>query len=254
MAQMHHPLTSLNEITPTARPGRRFEPTHERSLDGDLRVLATQLPGARKGVIVAAELAGPRGVADLVAFTSTYPALVDRIGRGGPFVLNETDCTVVAALSPKRAKTAVSVAAITGISTEQVQRRLSRLASSGFVSAQSSGYSRRADLQPIGRAYAFEAKVSNWQQGLAQALRYATWCDTSAVVLLKPPKDLSEVTATYSSLGVGLAVRSKWILRPRLGNPHPGLRLALSETLAFDISKSDLETFRGSVRLQNSAG
>lgn len=230
---------ATREVFVESRPGRRFEPTVERMLDQDLITLAMHLPG--EGVAVAREFPGGRGVADVVALTRWHDDLQRRIATKIPFLRNETDCAVVAALSPKKTLTVASLSKRLGMSGEQVTRRLRSLVATGHVEHHGSGFRRARGLEPIGRTYAFEAKVSDWRQGISQAMRYSTWCDAAAFVLLRPPRALGEVEATCSSLGLGLAVGDRWIARPRLGRPHAGLRLAASEQWAQLLAES--ETF-----------
>ena len=109
---------------------------------------------------------------------------------------------------------------------------MNALIRSGAVLREGKSYRRREGFAPAGRAYALEAKVSDWRRGLAQALRYSTWADASAVVLLREPNDLSSVAERFGDLRVGLAVGRRWIIRPRLQRPMPGRRLALAERLA----------------------
>lgn len=223
------------------RPGRRFAPTLERTLDDDLITLAMHLPGASEGVATAREFTGGRGVADVVALTRWHDDLHQRMATPLPFLRNDTDCAVVAALSPRRTLTAASLSKRLGMSAEQVTRRVRSLVATGHVEHHGSGFRRARVLESIGRTYAFEAKVSDWRQGISQAMRYSTWCDAAALVLLRPPRALGEVEATCSSLGLGLAVGDRWISRPRLGRPHAGLRLAASEQWAQLLTES--ETF-----------
>lgn len=125
------------------------------------------------------------------------------------------------------------------MSDEQVVRRLRPLAAVGYVESRGSGFRRVRGLEPIGRAYALEAKVSDWQQGVGQALRYSTWCDAAAVVVLRPPRDLSDAKERTFKLGLGLATGGRWVVRPRIGRPHAGLRLAMSEQFARLILESE---------------
>lgn len=220
------------ELLGHGRPGRRFEPTEERLLDDDLVILATRLPRAAEGLVVVREFPGGRGVADAVAVTGWQEAMRDRIALHLPLLHNETDCSLVAALSPNQTRTVPGIGKRLGMSDEQVVRRLRALMAAGYVESKGSGFRRVQGLEPIGRAYALEAKVSDWQQGIGQALRYSTWCDAAAVVLLKPPRDLSDAKDRCSKLGLGLATGGRWVVRPRIGRPHGGLRLAMSEQFA----------------------
>jgi DNA-binding Lrp family transcriptional regulator len=232
------PQTPL-ELLGHARPGRRFEPTEERLLDDDLVRLATRLPRAAEGLAFVREFPGGRGVADAVAVTGWQEPMRRRIALQLPLLDNETDCLVVAALSPKQTRTVTKIGKRLGMSDEQVMRRLRPLAAAGYVESIGVGFRRVQGFEPIGRAYALEAKVSDWQQGVGQALRYSTWCDAAAVVLLKPPRDLSAAKERTAKLGLGIAVSDKWVVRPRIGRPQAGLRLAMSERFARLIVESE---------------
>lgn len=228
-----------HELFGHTRPGRRFEPTVERLLDDDLVTLSTRLPRASNGLAIVREFPGGRGIADVVAVTGWQEPVRQRIALQLPFLLNETDCAVVAALSPNQTRTVPIVAKKLGMSETQLIRRFRPLVTAGYVELSGSGYRRVRGLEPIGRAYALEAKVSDWRQGISQALRYSTWCDASAVVLLKAPRDVSEVKARCILLGLGLAAEGRWLVRPRIGRPHTGLRLAMSEQFAKRIVESE---------------
>lgn len=242
VAVASHPEVSSSraprEFLGHTRPGRRFEPSKERLLDDDLATLATKLPRAAEGLALVREFPGGRGVADAVAVTGWQEAVRERIALQLPLLDNETDCSVVAALSPNQTRTVTGIAERLGMSDEQVMRRLRPLAAAGYIEPKGSGFRRVWGLEPIGRAYALEAKVSAWQQGISQALRYSTWCDAAAVVLLKPPRDLSDAKERSSKLGLGLACGGRWVVRPRIGRPHAGLRLAMSEQFARLIIES----------------
>ena len=226
----------VKQVPSAPRAGRRFQPKGERLLEDDLRLLAERLPGADKGVIISSEFPGPRGVADLIAITQPFDGLRSRLQLGLPFLENLTDCVVVAATSPNRVRSSRTVATSTGMSLEQAERRLRSLVAEGYLARAGGGFVRNPALVPIGKAYALEAKINDWRKGLSQAVRYSSWCDAAAVVLLNAPRDLTEATDRFKGLGIGLGVQSRWILRPRMGRPQPGLRLAISEQLARNIS------------------
>lgn len=235
VAGSHAPRDLLGPV----RSGRRFEPTVERLLDGDLMTLSTRLPGAAAGLALVREFHGGRGIADAVAITGWQEATHNRLALGLPFITNETDCSVMAAFSPNQTRTLPNVARKLGMSEQQLGRRISPLISGGYIEKSGSGYRRAHGFDPVGRAYALEAKVNDWRQGISQALRYSTWCDAAAVVLLKDPRNLTEVKSRCSQLGLGLAAEGRWAVRPRIGRPHPGLRLAASEKFVQQISELD---------------
>lgn len=230
----------VRELSAGSRPGRRFEPRDERLLDNDLLTLAKHVPGGAEDLIVVREFAGGRGIADVVAVTRWQEALAQRIEAPLSFLENETDCTIISALSPRQTRTVGGLTKRLGMSEEQITRRLRSLTATGHVRPWGSGFRRATAMEPIGHAYALEAKVSDWRQGMSQALRYSTWCDAAAVVLLRPPRDLGEVRKRCSAMGLGLAVGDRWVVRPRLGRPHPGRRLAMSEQWARLITESEL--------------
>lgn len=232
----------IYEVPVSHRPGRRFEPTEERLLDRDLVVLASHLPGASESLYLSREVVGPRGIADLVATTRAEPGLRIRQELGLAPLTNPSDVAVVAATKARRTLTVASIALHLGLSTEQVVRRAASLVSRGYLIRVGNGIRRAEGISPLGRAYALEAKVNDWQKGLSQALRYGAWCDATAVALLRPPRDLTEVRRRYEHFGVGLAVRDRWLIRPRLGRPQPAMRLLASEAWLENLTQSPSPT------------
>lgn len=230
---------AIREFEGQPRPGHHFESKAERLLDEDLLALSVRLPNASEGIAFVREFVGGRGVADAVAIVGWHAATQDRVKLGLPPLLSETDCAIVAALSPNQTRTIATLTRKTGISENQLVRRIRQLTTGGYVQVSGSGYRRVRGLEPIGRAYALEAKVSDWRQGASQALRYSTWCDAAAVVLIKDPRNLGEVKSHCSAFGLGLAANGRWIKRPRIGRPNPGLRLAMSEQFVRQVMESE---------------
>jgi len=226
----------VSEVVPAPRPGRRFEPVAERELAADLRPLAARLPGASDGLLLIAEMPGPRGVADMVAITHASPGIEERIDAGIPFLENLADCSVVASAMVHRTLSVATISKIAGMSEQQAERRLRSLSRSGHVERVGAGYRRHEQMIPIGRAYAIEAKVSDWQQGIRQALSYSSWCDAASLVLRDGPRDLDEVMNRCRSFGIGLALQSRWLVRPRIGKPRASWRLSVSERMARAVA------------------
>jgi hypothetical protein len=223
---------NLREWSPTVHvPGKRFMPVQERELDPALRSLAARLPGARSGVVVTAEFPGADGLADLVAVTHSATALAARMELPAQSITGVADASVAAAVAVRRTTTAATVAGRTGMTIRQAERRLRALTTDGLLTRSGAGFRRDAAVVPIGRLYAFEAKVSDWRGGMRQALRYGGWADASAVVLLNPPRDLGEARETAARFGLGLAVSDRWLVRPRIHPVAPGPRLLASERL-----------------------
>lgn len=239
----------VTEFEAYAGRGQRFQPTIERELDADLRSLAERLPGADDGLMAVVEFPGPRGVPDLLVVSRGFEALGQRLSADVPYIDSPADCAVVAELSLNRTRTAASVAAASGMSIGQVERRLRALALTGATVPQGAGYRRHPSVEPIGRTYAFEAKVSDWRRGLSQALTYSSWADASVLVLLRAPRDTDELERRCEALNVGLAIRDTWVRRPRIGRPHRSLRLEASERLASEVSRLNSEAFPSGIRL-----
>lgn len=230
---------SLYEWNPAyVPPGRRFEPVAERALEPVLRDLASRLPGNSLGVLASAEFAGPAGVADFVAVTRAYELLPARLEIDVPVLDSQSDASVVAAVSSRRRTSLTDVAERVGMSETQTARRLRQLCELGAIAECQGSYRRHPALAPIGRMYAFEAKVSDWRQATAQALRYARWADAASIVLLRPPRD-AEILRVYArSLRIGVAIQHRWLVRPTLQPTSPGLRLLASEMFIATLIKS----------------
>jgi hypothetical protein len=112
-----------------------------------------------------------------------------------------------------------------------VLRRLGRLGRLGYVQPRGSGWSRAAELLPVGRLYALEAKVEDWRGALRQALMYATWADAAGVVLLQLPRDTTTLVQEARRLEIGLAHNERWLVRPRIHRHPLARRLLASEHL-----------------------
>jgi DNA-binding transcriptional ArsR family regulator len=233
----HSGWDSLYEWPPAHVPaGRRFEPVAERVLEPIVRDLASRLPGSSAGVLATAEFAGPSGIADLVAVTRAQELLPARLEVGVPVLSSLSDTSVIAAVSLRRSTTASEVAQAVGMSEAQVARRLRQLRDIGVLTEYQGGYRRHPAFVPVGRMYAFEAKVSDWRRATAQALRYARWADAAGIVLLRPPRDLEGLQAHARALRIGVAVGSRWLVRPVLQPVSPGLRLLASEMFIASLT------------------
>ncbi|RLP68342.1 hypothetical protein D9V29_14040 [Mycetocola manganoxydans] len=125
------------------------------------------------------------------------------------------------------------------MSRRQVAGYLRELETSGAVKEVAGKYRRHPAIVPVGRMYAFEAKVSDWNRAISQAARYSTWADASGVVLLHPPKNLTDVVRHAKSLRLGLAIGDKWIVQPTIGRRanalHAGSRLLASERFIHSV-------------------
>lgn len=225
------------EVRSRTRPGRPFLPVRERELDKTVRTVASRLPGAELGLVLGAEFVGPVGVVDLLAVTRVSDGFRQRSNLDVPHITSESDASIVASTHEAATRTPASIAQELGLSSASVGRRLRDLESRGAVFRAGGGFRRTPGLQPVGRAYAIEAKVSDWRRGLAQALKYASWCDAAGVVLLEATSSLDLAKDRFRDFGLGLAVGERWLVRPRIGKPNAGRRLALSERVSAALDE-----------------
>lgn len=176
-----------------------------------------------------AEMPAPAGLPDLVAIPIT-PRLFERMSFSHPPLLAWNDARLVAGCSTTRPMSISSVARRLEVDEVSNRRRVRRLVRSGaLVEDGASRIVKAAELQPVGRLYALEAKVNDWSGGLGQALRYGSWADASAVVLAQLPRDHSHIVDQASQLGLGLALGRRWLVRPRVRRLSAAHRLWASE-------------------------
>src|SRR6202022_1314773 len=223
-------LTAVQH-TSAPRPGRRFEPTHEATLDNDAIAACGALPGAHRGVIVVREMTGPIGIPDFTAMVGGADALEARSQLDVRPILNRLDAAVVAATSTKVPKTVDGIAQALGCPVSTVARRLSGLLDRGALHRlREYRYVRPEALQPAGRIYAIEAKVRDRVSATHQARAYLAWADSYVIVfgpLGHGPLEL--VTAAVHADRAGLMVAGAWIVRPRISKRMSGLRFWASE-------------------------
>lgn len=203
----------------------KFEPRAEAQMAGSLREIAATLPGARGGVVAVEEFRGPWGVPDLAALA---PARVEqRVSSDVPPLLSEHDCRLVAAASRWTEMTAL--AAVAGISAGPASRHIRRLAAFGALERRGSQIRRGRGLVTLGRLWAIEAKVDDWQGGLSQVHRYRLWADGAVLVLGRARAPVATIAVHARRYRVGLVVDGRWIVRPRVVPPEPATRLHASE-------------------------
>lgn len=211
------------------RQGRRFQPIAERELDPALRHLAARLPGAKGGVLAVTEMPSPSGIPDLVVVTRAVAAAHQRLTLGAPPLLISEDVRLVARCAVRATFTVPVLADRLHLDERTVHRRLNRLYRLGYVMPKGNGWVRRAEMLPIGRIYALEAKVEDWRSAFRQAMLYGSWADASAVVLLQLPRNADVVAHEARRLGLGLANGDRWVVRPRIHRHDSARRLLASE-------------------------
>jgi hypothetical protein len=226
MSSIPEPVLSVRE-----RGGRRFQPVHERSLERAALEACSALPGAHRGLIVIKEVAGPLGIPDLVAVVGDPRAARLRLALGVPPLLNELDAAIVSAAAPRAARSAATLARHLGWEIDTVLARLPRLLEVGALSETSPGVVvRPTALEPVGRLYAVETKVSNWRRAVRQGRSYQLWCDTYIVVMeALSAMPLDGLLAATHEDGAGVVIDGRWRSRARIRRSPVWRRLWGSE-------------------------
>lgn len=203
----------------------KFEPRAEAELASSLRDTAAILPGARGGVVAVEEFRGPWGVPDLAALA---PARVEeRLACDVPPLLSQHDCRLVAAASRWTEPTVLAAAA--RVSPGPAERYLRRLVGIGALEMREGRLRRSPGMVTLGRLWAIEAKVDDWQSGLSQVHRYRLWADGAVLVLGRARVQVEAIAAQARHYRVGVVVDSRWVVRPRLIPPDAPTRLHASE-------------------------
>lgn len=214
--------------------GRLFEPVHEARMRPDLLALAETV-GARHrhGGIALDELRTPYGVPDLTVVLPDRNAFATRLNSAVPPLLNEMDAAVVAMLSARYGRSAAEVGDRLGWDAAAFEHRIPLLIRQGAVRSGIDGRLRRdAALVPLGRVHAFEAKIKDWTRAFQQARRYSLWADYVTVVIDEPGGWIDDARRLARDRGVGLAVQSSWLVRPRMTRRPDARRMWASEHLA----------------------
>jgi hypothetical protein len=195
------------------------------------------LPGARDGLLVVIEMAGPFGVPDIVALVGPQDRVVRRLETPVPPLIHEVDAAVTAVAMPNAARSAEYLARTLGWPIETVCRRIPHLARIGaLLETAPKRYVRHPALQPLGRLYAVEAKVENWRRAVAQARTYNLWADSYVLALgdvsARVGRDAQDAVAED---GAGLLVNNRWVRRPRVRPRNPARRLWAAEHLVAAV-------------------
>ena len=203
----------------------QFEPRAEAALSAALRQVAATLPGARSGVLAVEQFRAPWGVPDLVALA---PARLEkRLACAAPPLLSQPDCRLVAAAG--RGIDAAALVAAARVSPASADRYLRKLVAVGALNARGDRLRRSAGMVTLGRLWAIEAKVEEWQAGLAQAHRYRLWADGAVLVLGRSRVPVEVIAADAGRYRVGVVVDGHWVARPKVALPDDATRLHASE-------------------------
>ena len=104
-----------------------------------------------------------------------------------------------------------------------------KLIAIGALEARSGRLRRSAGVVTLGRLWAIEAKVEEWQSGLAQVHRYRLWADGAVLVLGRARVPVEAIAADARHYRVGLVIDGRWVARPRVALPDDATRLHASE-------------------------
>jgi hypothetical protein len=148
-----------------------------------------------------------------------------------PPILNPVDASVVAQASDTRPYALGTLAKFTGLAEATIERRLPHLLRSGALLEYSqSTFVRPFALQPLGRLFAVEMKVKDWQKALRQCRRYALWTDTYVLVMERVPGNrLPELRRAISKDRGGFMVAGELLLLPRTRSLPRSRRILASE-------------------------
>ena len=212
------PRNGKLDLTRSRRPptGKQFMPIQEAELLPDLLALATTLWRPERTLIAIPEFVGQFGVPDLVVVIAQAELLERRLASGIPALTYEPDAAIVSALRPQRGTSAEMIAKSLSWELASVSRRLRHLTRIDAVMRNRRGeLIRNPALVAIGSLHALEAKVRDWRRGRDQARRYNLWASTSSVVLAHQSDSTTDIRRELSRWGIGFAVKSEWICRPR---------------------------------------
>ncbi|MGB5565481.1 MAG: hypothetical protein WBN93_04040 [Acidimicrobiia bacterium] len=220
-------------------PGRRFEPSREAALHPHMYEIAQTLGDEQTDLIAVPEFAGPYGIADLAVVATAWSRLAARIDAQIEPIVHELDAAIVAHLTTRRGRALHELTQVLPVRENEIDRRIAHLVRVGAVQRSGSGrLTRHESLSPLGRIYAIELKVRAWRRAIDQARAYALWSDRSIAVLGSLPADRSNVMGEARAAGVGLAVESEWLVRPRATGQPQARRLWTSEIFFAAISRS----------------
>jgi hypothetical protein len=153
--------------------GRRFAAQRELSLAAAAREAMGLLPGSDEGLLVRQEAAGPFGIPDFLCLSGDLEVWRRRRRLLVPPILNPVDASIVAQASDARPYGVKTLAKFARLPEATVERRMPHLLQTGgLLEYSASTVVRPNALRPLGRLFAVEMKVKDWQKALHQCRRY----------------------------------------------------------------------------------
>lgn len=178
------------------------------------------------------EMTGPNGIPDLTALVGGELKLDARLACDVPPLLNEVDAGVVSVCAARKARSVAQLATLLGWPESTVARRLPSLIRYGALRDEGGKFTRHEALQPLGRIYAIEVKVSDWRRALRQARVYSLWADNYVLVLGRLTDSASTLALDQVEIDeAGLVIDGRWRRKPTLSNLPAHKRLWASEHL-----------------------
>lgn len=211
--------------------GRRFEAERELSLEAAAREAFRLFPGSDEGLLVRQEAAGPFGIPDFVCLAGDLEMWRRRRRLRVPPVLNPVDASIVAHASDTRAYGTRTLAKFAHLSEATVQRRMPHLLKTRALLQYSAGtVVRPYPLRPLGRLFAVEMKVKDWQKALRQCRRYLLWTEAYFLVMESiPDVRVDHLRKEVSGDRGGLMIGGEVLLVPRIRNLPKSRKMLASE-------------------------
>lgn len=177
------------------------------------------------------EMTGPIGIPDFTALVGPAEALEARLLLDTPPLTNRSDAEVAAACAVAAPRSSAVVARRLGWPEPVVRRRLAGLVEQGALRELAPDrYVRKAEITPLGRLYAVEAKLRDAGAALAQVRSYGAWADGCVLVLGQVGAvALERLVPKVLADGAGLVVDGEWRCRPRLVRHGAARRLWAAE-------------------------
>jgi len=198
------------------RAGRPFAPGLERELEPDLRAAAIKLGGRSGDLVLLPEFPLPVGVPDLVAVSLNQDLFAARLASGIPPILGSRRASVISSCGVRRPASLRLLVSVTGSSEKHTRAIIGELVRAGAITRFGSGWVRDPALQPLGKVFALEAKVSDWRSGFAQSLRYGVYAQNVTLVVGKLGERASQsAEEACRSHGVGLYIAGRRRVQPR---------------------------------------
>jgi biotin operon repressor len=188
-------------------------------------------------------MAGPIGIPDFTALVGDPRRLAARLDLDVQPIINQLDAAIVSHTYASVPRSPNALAKELGWSVETVSRRIAGLTHIGaLIETGTNRYVRPAELSPVGRLYAIEAKMSDRMGAVRQGRTYGAWADSYVLVMGHiGQRRLEMLTSDVELDRAGLMVDSRWVRRPALNSLSKVRRLWSSEHFVAAVRPSDYQ-------------